>query len=59
MLHCDQCQRIGGISRRNEMPLQNILEVEVFDCWGIDFVGGYIMGLLISAKFQLFLALNC
>ena len=21
------------------MPLQNILEVEVFDCWGIDFVG--------------------
>ena len=21
------------------MPLQNIIEVEVFDCWGIDFVG--------------------
>jgi len=21
------------------MPLQNILEVEIFDCWGIDFVG--------------------
>ena len=21
------------------MPLQNIMEVEVFDCWGIDFVG--------------------
>ena len=36
---CDQCQRIGGISRRSEMPLQNIMEVEVFDCWGIDFVG--------------------
>ena len=36
---CDQCQRMGGISRRNEMPLQNIMEVEVFDCWGIDFVG--------------------
>ena len=29
----------GGISRRNEMPLQNIMEVEVFDYWGIDFVG--------------------
>jgi len=36
---CDQCQRMGEISRRNEMPLQNIMEVEVFDCWGIDFVG--------------------
>ena len=21
------------------MSLQNIMEVEVFDCWGIDFVG--------------------
>ena len=36
---CDQCQRIGSMSRRNEMPLQNIIEVEVFDYWGIDFVG--------------------
>ena len=24
------------------MPLQNILEVEVFDCWGIDFVGPFL-----------------
>ena len=31
----------GGISRRNEMPLQNIMEVEVFDCWGIDFMGPF------------------
>nr|KYP35931.1 hypothetical protein KK1_042990 [Cajanus cajan] len=36
---CDKCQRTGGISKRHELPLQNILEVEVFDCWGIDFVG--------------------
>jgi len=21
------------------MPLQNIIELDVFDCWGIDFVG--------------------
>ena len=21
------------------MPLQNIMEVEIFDCWGIDFMG--------------------
>lgn len=38
---CDSCQKTGGISKRNEMPLQNILEVEVFDCWGIDFVGPF------------------
>jgi hypothetical protein len=38
---CDKCQRTGGISRRNEMPLQNIHVVEVFDCWGIDFVGPF------------------
>jgi len=36
--HCDKCQRTGSISRRNEMPLQNILVVEVFECWGIDFI---------------------
>ena len=35
---CDACQRMGNISRRNEMPLNPILEVELFDVWGIDFV---------------------
>ncbi|KAL4311662.1 hypothetical protein GQ457_01G012210 [Hibiscus cannabinus] len=35
---CDRCQRTGNISKRNEMPLQNILEVELFDVWGIDFM---------------------
>ncbi|GAU37821.1 hypothetical protein TSUD_276390 [Trifolium subterraneum] len=29
------------LRRRNEMPLQSILEVEVLDCWGIDFVGPF------------------
>ena len=24
------------------MPLQNIMEVEVFDCWGIDFMGPFV-----------------
>ncbi|KAL4363810.1 hypothetical protein GQ457_04G020750 [Hibiscus cannabinus] len=38
---CDRCQRTGNISRRNEMPLQNILEVELFDVWGIDFRGPF------------------
>lgn len=35
---CDRCQRTKNISRRNEMPLNNILEVEIFDVWGIDFM---------------------
>ncbi|KAL4278712.1 hypothetical protein GQ457_03G016200 [Hibiscus cannabinus] len=30
---CDRCQRTGNISKKNEMPLQNILEVELFDVW--------------------------
>ncbi|KAL4361133.1 hypothetical protein GQ457_04G020720 [Hibiscus cannabinus] len=38
---CDRCQRTGNISRRNEMPLQNILKVELFDVWGIDFMGPF------------------
>jgi hypothetical protein len=28
---CDRCQHTGNISRRYEMPLHNILEVELFD----------------------------
>lgn len=35
----NNCQRIGGISKRHEMPLNIILEVEAFDCWGTNFVG--------------------
>lgn len=39
---CDRCQRTGNISRRHEMPLQPILEVEIFDVWGIDFMGPFV-----------------
>ena len=38
---CDAYQRMGNISRHNEMPLNNILEVELFDVWGIDFMGPF------------------
>ncbi|KAG7559312.1 hypothetical protein ISN45_Aa05g009070 [Arabidopsis thaliana x Arabidopsis arenosa] len=38
---CDSCQRKGNISRRNEMPQNPILEVEIFDVWGIDFMGPF------------------
>ena len=39
--HCDKCQRIGNISRRNEIPLQGILVVQIFYVWGIDFIGPF------------------
>ena len=39
--HCDACQRMGNISRRNEMPLEGILVVQIFDVWGIDFMGPF------------------
>ena len=38
---CDKCQRTGGVTRRNGMSLTIMQEVEVFDCWGIDFVGPF------------------
>ncbi|XP_050919166.1 uncharacterized protein LOC127136676 [Lathyrus oleraceus] len=38
---CDWCQHIGNVSRRDEMPLRNIQEVEIFDVWGIDFMGPF------------------
>ena len=38
---CDKCQRMGSISKRDEPPLQTILEVELFDIWGMDFMGPF------------------
>ena len=38
---CDRCQKIGNISSRNEMPLQGIMVVQIFDVWGIDFMGPF------------------
>ena len=38
---CDHYQRRGKISKRHEMQQNFILEVEVFDCWGIDFMGPF------------------
>ncbi|XP_052297265.1 uncharacterized protein LOC127902397 [Citrus sinensis] len=36
-----KCQRMGSISKRNMMPLNPILVVEIFDVWGIDFMGPF------------------
>ena len=38
---CDKCQRLGKISHRHLMPLNPILVVELFDVWGIDFMGPF------------------
>ncbi|CAN6694807.1 unnamed protein product [Malus baccata var. baccata] len=38
---CDRCQRVGNQSKRNEMPQKSILIVELFDVWGIDFMGTF------------------
>ena len=36
---CDRCQWDGGISRKQELPLNPILVIELFDVWVIDFMG--------------------
>nr|GEV33805.1 reverse transcriptase domain-containing protein [Tanacetum cinerariifolium] len=36
---CDTCQRQGKISQRDEMPQKAIQVCEIFDVWGIDFMG--------------------
>ncbi|XP_027337828.1 uncharacterized protein LOC113851515 [Abrus precatorius] len=39
---CESCQRSGGmITRRQEMPQQPILYCDIFDVWGIDFMGPF------------------
>ena len=38
---CDKFQRMGIISKRVELPLQPILEVELFDIWGMNFMGPF------------------
>ncbi|XP_070013687.1 uncharacterized protein [Nicotiana sylvestris] len=39
---CDEFQRAGGISKKDETPLNTILEVDNFDVWGIDFMGPFV-----------------
>ena len=38
---CLQCQAAINISKRDEMSMRSILEVEIFDLWGIDFMGPF------------------
>ncbi|GJY83943.1 reverse transcriptase domain-containing protein [Tanacetum coccineum] len=38
---CDACQRAGNISARNETPQKYIQVCEIFDVWGINFMGPF------------------
>nr|GEX49051.1 reverse transcriptase domain-containing protein [Tanacetum cinerariifolium] len=39
--NCDSCQRQGKISQKDEMPQNSIQVCEIFDVWGIDFMGPF------------------
>ncbi|XP_021747344.1 uncharacterized protein LOC110713187 [Chenopodium quinoa] len=38
---CDFCQKSGNISRQHKMPQTSILEVEIFDVWGVNYTGHF------------------
>nr|GEY18807.1 hypothetical protein [Tanacetum cinerariifolium] len=40
--NCDSCQRQGKISQRDKMPQNAIQVCEIFDVWGIDFMGPFL-----------------
>nr|GEY21421.1 reverse transcriptase domain-containing protein [Tanacetum cinerariifolium] len=39
--NCDSCQRQEKISQRDKMPQNSIQVCEIFDVWGIDFMGPF------------------
>ena len=41
VLSCDECQRIGNIIRRQEMPINYSLIIEPFHVWGFDYMGHF------------------
>nr|GEX03427.1 hypothetical protein [Tanacetum cinerariifolium] len=51
--NCDACQCSGSISQRDEIPLNNIQVSEIFDIWGIDFMGPFLK----SHKFKYILVI--
>jgi hypothetical protein len=38
---CPECQRTGNIAQRNSMHLKYNLQIDLFDVWGIDFMGPF------------------
>ena len=39
--NCLKCQASVNLRKKDQMPLQPIIEVEIFDLWGIDFMGPF------------------
>ncbi|XP_062025882.1 uncharacterized protein LOC133742218 [Rosa rugosa] len=40
-ISCDRCQRTGNLGPKDQMPMSPIITVEIFDVWGIDFMGPF------------------
>ena len=40
---CPRCQKHGNINSRDTMPLKSNLQMEIFDIWGVDFMGPFPM----------------
>ena len=38
---CNQCQRTSNISRKHEMPMNYMFVYDIFDVWGINFMGPF------------------
>ena len=38
---CENFQNLRSITKRNMIHLNLILKIEIFDCWGIDFIGSF------------------
>jgi hypothetical protein len=38
---CSQCRRHGNINTRDAMPLTSNLQIDIFDVWGINFMGPF------------------
>jgi hypothetical protein len=38
---CSRCQKHGNINARDVIPLMTNLQIDIFDVWGIDFMGPF------------------
>jgi hypothetical protein len=41
VVSCPECQRTSNISQWNAMPLNYNLQIDLFDVWGINFMGPF------------------
>ncbi|KAK9019226.1 hypothetical protein V6N11_053752 [Hibiscus sabdariffa] len=39
---CEKCQRVGNLSRKSEMPMNPVHVCEIFDVWGLDYMGPFV-----------------